>query len=88
MKGVDWCIKLVCAGVPLALLGLALHWDFLILVGGGAILAVWFGWPVLLLMGVLDEAAPSVKLPLAFPRLLALHCAPSRKARCLKNTKQ
>jgi hypothetical protein len=56
MKGIEWCLKLFWTGVALALLGLALHWDFLILVGGGAILAVWFGWPVLLLIGVLDDS--------------------------------
>jgi len=49
MKGLNWCVGLVCAGIPAALLGLWLDWDWLALAGIGAIVTVWFGWPLFLL---------------------------------------
>jgi hypothetical protein len=51
MKGLVWCIALVCAGAPLALLGLWLQAERLMALGGGAIATAVVGWPVLVLMG-------------------------------------
>jgi len=59
MKGIKWSLTLLGAGVPLALLGLALNWEWLMLVGGGAVLTVVVGWPVLLLMGLASECLDS-----------------------------
>jgi len=58
MKGVMWCIALVCAGVPLALLGLLMDSQRLMALGGGAIATVVVGWPVLVLMGEVHTCAP------------------------------
>lgn len=59
MRGAVWCIQLVAAGLPLALLGLAVGWDGLTLAGTAMVATVVVGWPVLLLMGAIDEALPS-----------------------------
>lgn len=58
MKGIVWCIALVCAGIPLALLGLVLNSESLMALGAGAIATVVVGWPVLLLMGALEWPRP------------------------------
>ena len=58
MKGLTWCIALVCAGVPLALLGLLVDSEKLMALGAGAIATVVVGWPVLLLMGEVRTSAP------------------------------
>ena len=58
MKGLTWCIALVCAGVPLALLGLLVDSQRLLALGGGAIATVLVGWPVLVLMGEVRTRAP------------------------------
>lgn len=58
MKGIVWCIALVCAGLPLALLGLWLDSERLMAIGAGAIATVVVGWPALLLMGVVQTSAP------------------------------
>ncbi len=57
MKGLIWCIALVCAGVALALLGLLVDSQRLMAMGGGAIATVVVGWPVLLLMGAVQTSA-------------------------------
>lgn len=58
MRGLIWCIALVCAGLPLALLGLWLDSERLMAIGAGAIATVVMGWPVLLLMGAVQTSAP------------------------------
>lgn len=58
MKGVVWCIALVGAGIPLALLGLLVDSQRLMALGGGAIATVVVGWPVLVLMGAVRTSAP------------------------------
>lgn len=55
VQGIVWCVWMVAAGVPLALLGLALDAQPLLLGGGALMLAVACAWPVLLLAGALDE---------------------------------
>jgi len=57
MKGFTWCIALVGAGIPLALLGLWLDSERLMALGGGAIATVVVGWPVLLLIGAMQTSA-------------------------------
>lgn len=57
MKGVLWCVALVGAGLPLALLGLAVDSERLMALGGGAVATVVVGWPALLLMGALTPPA-------------------------------
>jgi len=56
MKGLQWCIALVCGGIPLALLGLLVDSQRLMALGGGAIAAVAVGWPVLVLMGAVQTS--------------------------------
>lgn len=56
MKGLQWCITLVCAGIPLALLGLLVDSQHLMALGGGAIATVVIGWPVLVLMGAVHTS--------------------------------
>lgn len=56
MKGLVWCIALVGAGIPLALLGLLVDSERLMAYGGGAIATVVVGWPVLLLMGAVQTS--------------------------------
>lgn len=51
MKGLVWSIWLTLGGIALAALGLWTNSEALMAAGGGAIALVWFGWPVLLLMG-------------------------------------
>lgn len=58
MRGWYWCIWLMAAGVPAVLLGLALGVDFLVVAGASAIATVVVGWPVLLVLGVVDELTP------------------------------
>lgn len=58
MKGLLWCIALVGAGIPLALLGLLADSERLMALGGGAIATVVVGWPLLVLMGALRTSAP------------------------------
>ena len=58
MKGLVWCIALVGAGIPLALLGLLVDSERLMALGGGAIATVVVGWPVLVLMGEVRTRAP------------------------------
>ncbi|MBN9411339.1 MAG: hypothetical protein J0H69_19515 [Burkholderiales bacterium] len=55
MKGLVWCIALVAAGVPMAMLGLVLDWERLMALGAGAIATAVLGWPVLLLMGAASK---------------------------------
>lgn len=57
MRGLTWCIALVGAGIPLALLGLWLDSERLMALGGGAIATVVVGWPALLLMGAMQASA-------------------------------
>ena len=57
MKGLLWCVVLVCVGLPLALLGLLLGSDRMMALGAGAIATVVVGWPVLLLMGAVQTSA-------------------------------
>jgi len=54
MKGLVWCIALVCAGVPLALLGLLVDSERLMALGAGAVATVVVGWPLLLVMGAVQ----------------------------------
>ena len=54
MKGLVWCFALVGVGIPLALLGLLVDSERLMALGGGAIATVVVGWPVLLLMGLVQ----------------------------------
>lgn len=56
MNGFLWCIALVCAGIPLALVGLLVDSERLMALGGGAIATVVVGWPVLLLMGTVQTS--------------------------------
>ncbi len=56
MKGLVWCIALVGAGIPLALLGLLVDSERLMALGGGAIATVAVGWPVLVLMGAVQTS--------------------------------
>lgn len=56
MKGLVWCIALVCAGIPLTLLGLVVDSERLMALGSGAIATVVVGWPVLLLMGAVPTS--------------------------------
>lgn len=56
MKGLVWCIALVCAGIPLALWGLLVDSERLMALGGGAIATVVVGWPVLVLMGAVQTS--------------------------------
>lgn len=56
MKGWMWCIALVAAGVPLALLGLWMDSERLMAFGGGAIATVVVGWPVLLVLGAVQTS--------------------------------
>ncbi|MFD2754291.1 hypothetical protein [Comamonas terrae] len=58
MSGFFWCVVLVCAGLPLALLGLLLDSERMMALGAGAIATVVVGWPVLLLMGLVQTSAP------------------------------
>lgn len=58
MKGLWWCVWLTAIGVPLTLLGLAVDAPRLIVWGAGAIATVVVGWPVLVLMGAVDELTP------------------------------
>lgn len=51
MKGLVLCIWLTLGGLTLALLGLWVDSEALMAAGGGAVALVWFGWPVLLLVG-------------------------------------
>ena len=54
MKGFYWCFALVLGGIPLALLGLLVHAEWLMALGAGAVATVVVGWPVLVLLGGLD----------------------------------
>lgn len=54
MKGLVWCIALVCAGIPLALLGLLVDSERLMALGAGAVATVVVGWPLLLVMGAVQ----------------------------------
>ena len=56
MKGFEWCIALVGAGIPLALLGLLMDSERLMALGGGTIATVVVGWPVLVLMGAVQTS--------------------------------
>ena len=56
MKGLVWCIALVGAGIPLAMLGLLVDSERLMALGGGAIATVVAGWPVLVLMGAVQTS--------------------------------
>ena len=56
MKGLFWCVVLVCAGIPLALLGLLLDSERMMALGAGAIATVVVGWPVLVLMGAVQTS--------------------------------
>ena len=56
MKGLVWCIALVGAGIPLALLGLLVDSERLMALGGGAIATAVVGWPVLVLMGAVQAS--------------------------------
>ena len=58
MKGLLWCIALVGAGIPLALLGLLVDSERLMALGGGAIATVVVGWPLLVPMGAVRTSAP------------------------------
>ncbi len=55
MKGFYWCLALVIGGIPLALLGLLVDAEWLMALGAGAIATVVVGWPVLVLLGGLDD---------------------------------
>ena len=55
MTGLRWCISCVAAGIALALLGLWLNWEPLMVLGGGLIALVIVGWPALVLMGELND---------------------------------
>ena len=55
MKGFFWCFALVLGGIPLALLGLLVDAEWLMSLGAGAIATVVVGWPVLVLLGGLDD---------------------------------
>ena len=48
---------LVCAGIPLALLGLLVDSQRLMALGAGAVATVVVGWPVLVLLGALHAPA-------------------------------
>ena len=54
MNGLLWCLVLVGVGLPLALLGLVLESERMMALGAGAIATVVVGWPVLLLMGLVQ----------------------------------
>lgn len=54
MNGLRWCVVLVCVGFPLALLGLLLESERMMALGAGAIATVVVGWPVLVLMGLVQ----------------------------------
>ena len=56
MKGLVWCIALVGAGLPLALLGLLVDSERLMALGGGAIATVVVGWPLLVLIGAVQTS--------------------------------
>ena len=56
MKGLVWCIALVGAGIPPALLGLLVDSERLMAMGGGAIATVVVGWPLLVLMGAVQTS--------------------------------
>lgn len=51
MEGLVWCMRLIAAGVPLALLGLWLDSEKVMALGGGAVATALLGWPALMLLG-------------------------------------